>query len=123
MSTKMNLLRVGALSALLLAAASAAPQEVKIERFRTPVTWYNCKTGEKITDARTWTPRSGKVRSDGFVEVLRDDGQPSTYCVKDFVVVTEQKIPVKDECGTVAARQPGATRGLGEGCKDTKLRK
>jgi hypothetical protein len=118
MSTNMTALRLGALTAVLVTAASASAQEIKIEKIRANITWYTCKTGEKRTDAPTWTPRSGQVRSDGFVEVLDESGKPSTYCVKPFAVVTEQKIPVKQECGTVVAQRTGATRGLGEDCPD-----
>jgi len=119
----MSSLVVGTLNALLLTAASVAPQEIKIEKIRPNVTWYYCNTGAKRTDAPTWAPRSGQVRSDGFIEVLDENGKPSTYCIKDFAVVTERKIPDKPECGTVVAQRTGATRGLGEECKDQKVKK
>jgi hypothetical protein len=116
------------LSALLLTAASAAwaeDKEIQIEKFRENIYWYNCKTETKIEIAKPPpTPRFAKVLPNGFVEVMDETRHPSGICVKPFAFVTKQKIPVKDECGTVVAQRTGSTRGLGEKeCKDQQGKK
>jgi hypothetical protein len=136
MSPKMILLRVGMLTAMLLKAASALPQEkevqISITKLRTP-SLYNCQSGKKA-DPQPWSARAFPWKAvtpnlnKGYFQVLDENDKPSPYCVKAFAiekVETEQgqkSIPVEKECGTVIAQRTGATRGLGEDCPNTKAK-
>jgi hypothetical protein len=113
----MSSLAVVTLNALLLTAASGSPQEIKIEKIRPNVTWYSCESYQKRNDAPTWNVQWAQDLQNGFLKLLDENRKPSTYCVKDFAVITERKIPVEKECGTVVAKGTAATRGLGKECK------
>jgi hypothetical protein len=132
MSTEINILRVGMLTAMLLKAASALPQEkevrISITKLRTP-SLYSCESGKKA-EPQPWSGRAFPWKAvtpdlnKGYFQVLDENDKPSPYCVKAFAIErleTEQgqkSIPVK-ECGTVVAQRTGATRGLGEDCPNT----
>ena len=116
----MSLLLLGILNAWLLTAANASAQEIKIEKIRPNVTWYSCESYQKRNDAPTWDVQWAQDLQNGFLKLLDEKRKPSTYCVKDFAVVTQRKIPVENECGTVVTKGTAATRNLGGECPKSK---
>jgi hypothetical protein len=110
---------------LVILAGSAWAQDLNITGLRTdPVMLYrDCQMDQGVAVTKQefkgpWPARRDPTSS-LYLHLVRDGVK---YCVKAFLVSTDQVISVpKDSgCGAQAGRQPpktGATRGIGEACR------
>ena len=81
------------------------------------MTWYNCNNGEKTTPP-PWVSRKfpwpALSLPNGFVQVMDENGKPSTFCVKAFTVETDQPIQcpggVRSRSGKRGRCDPGTGR-------------